>query len=217
LRANVSMGTSFRAPTFNELYFPRFGVPTNKPEEGKNAEAGLYYDDGKSQLNAVFYHNRITNLIVNTVPCPIMPAAYPFGCAYNVNKALLTGITLGASTRLGDFVVRGSLDLQDPRDETTNKRLARRAKQHGSLALEYGPGAIKAGVETVFSGKRFDTAANTTVLGGYTLLNLYASYDFARDWSLFARWNNVFDKNYELARTYTTAGSNLFVGVRYGM
>ena len=63
---------------------------------------------------------------------------------------------------------------------------------------------------------RFDDAANETPLPGYALLNLYGSYDLAQDWSLFGRWNNALNKDYELAKNYATAGSNLFVGVRYG-
>lgn len=217
LRANAGAGTSFRAPTFNELYFPEYGLASNQPEKGRNAEIGLYYDDGKSQFSAAYYRNRITELIVSTWPCPVTPAAYPFGCAYNVNKALLTGLSLGAGTTLGSVTLRGSLDLQDPQDETTGRRLARRAKRHGTLSAGYGAGATQAGAEVVFSSQRFDDAANRNSLGGYGLLNLYASHDFAPNWSLFGRWNNVLDKDYELARNYATAGSNLFVGVRYGM
>lgn len=218
LRANASAGTSFRAPTFNELYFPQFGLASNQPEKGRNAEIGLYYDDGKSQLTAVYFRNRFTDLLVNTNPCPGQSVAnFPFGCAYNVNQALLTGLSLGGNTKLGDFTVRGSLDFQDPRDETADKMLVRRAKQHGSLALEYSAGAITAGAESEFSAKRFENTANTITIGGYGLFNLYASYALSKDWSLFGRWNNVFDKNYELAKNYATPGSNVFIGVRYGM
>ena len=217
LRINASAGTSFRAPTFNELYYPGFGIPTNRPEKGRNAEAGVYYDNGKAQLSAVVYRNRVTDLIINTEVCPVDQATHPFGCAYNVNKALLTGVTLGASTSIGNYVARASLDMQDPRDETTDRTLARRARQHGTVGLDYVAGPLHAGGEVVFSGKRYDDPANTNVLGGYALLNLSASYDFAPNWSLFGRWNNVLDKNYELVGNYATAGSNLFVGVRYGI
>lgn len=217
LRANASFGTSFRAPTFNELYFPSFGVPSNKPEKGRNTEAGLYYDDGVTQATAVVYRNRLTDLLVTAAACPVDPASHPFGCAYNVDRALLTGITLGASTRAGDFTIRGTLDLQDPRDETTDKLLTRRARQHATVALDYHAGPLQAGAELALSGKRYDDVANRNVLGGYGLLNLYASYAITRDWSAFARWNNVTDKNYELARNYATAGSNGFIGIRYAM
>lgn len=221
LRVNASAGTSFRAPTFNELYYKFsstnfYGIETNRPEHGKNAEIGMYYDDGKSQLSAVYYRNAVRDMLVFTNPCPVSPATHTFGCAYNVNNALLTGLSLGAKTTKGNLTVRGTLDLQDPRDETADRLFARRARQHGAVAVEYAAGAIKTGAEMVFSGKRFDDSSNKIVLGGYTLLNLYGSYDLARDWSLFARWDNVMNKDYELAGSYATPGSSLFVGVRYG-
>lgn len=217
LRANASVGTSFRAPTFNELYFPGFGVATNKPEKGRNAEIGLYYDDGSAQYSAVYYRNRLSDLLVNATICPVDPALHPFGCSYNVNKAMLSGLSLGANRTMGNFTLRGSLDVQDPKDETTGRQLVRRAKKHGTLALEHLAGAITTGGEFLFSGERFDDTNNRNRLGGYGLLNLYASYDLAKNWTVFGRWNNVLDKKYELARNYNTAESNLFVGVRYAM
>ncbi|HYC42577.1 MAG TPA: TonB-dependent receptor [Noviherbaspirillum sp.] len=217
LRVNASAGTSFRAPTFNELYFPRFGIPTLEPEKGRNAEVGLYYEDGTSQYSAVYYRNRLTNLLVYTPVCPVTPAAFPLGCTYNVNEAMLTGLTLGASTSMGRFTLRGSLDLQDHKDETTGRRLARRAKKHGTVGVDYKAGEWTTGGELVFSGDRFDDATNRNRLGGYGLLNLHASYDLSKNLSLFGRWNNVLDKEYELTRLYNTAGSNVFVGLRYAM
>jgi vitamin B12 transporter len=216
LRATASYGTSFRAPTYNELYYPSFGNPANKPELGKNAEIGLRYDNGVNALSASYYHNRLTDLLINTTPCPFGVANYAFGCAYNVNHALLEGVTLSAATQLVGINLAASIDLQDPKDETSNKRLARRAKKHGNLTADYGIGALKAGVELELSGDRFDDAANKNRLGGYGLVNLYATYAITRDWSALVRWNNVGDKQYDLARNYATPGSKVFAGVRYG-
>lgn len=217
LRANAGVSSSFRAPTFNELYYPSFGVASNKPEQGKNIEAGLYYEDGTSQASLVYFHNRIRDLLVTAAVCPVELASHPFGCAYNVDKALLTGVSVGGSTRLDRLTLRGSLDWQDPREETTDKLLTRRARQHASFGLDYEQGALRTGVEWLLSGKRYDDVANKNVLPGYGLLNVYADYDVARNWSLFGRLNNVTDKVYELARNYATARSNLFVGIRYAM
>lgn len=217
LRANASFGTSFRAPAFNELYYPGFGLAGNRAERGKNAEIGLQYDDRRSQLSATYFRNRVSDLLVYVPTCPVEQSTHEYGCAYNVNKALLTGLSLGAASGFGPYTVRASVDLQDPRDETADKRLARRARQHASIALEYHAGAIKAGVETLMSGSRFDDAANLNRLGGYGLLNLYGSYALGANWSLFGRWNNALNKEYELAKNFATAGSNLFVGIRYGL
>lgn len=216
LKVDAGYGTSFRAPTFFELYYPNYGVATLKPEQGRNLEAGIAYASGASTLSARVYRNRVSDLIVNAFPCPVSPDTHAFGCAYNVNEALLTGVTLGASTRFGPYTLRGSLDLQNPHDDTTGKLLVRRARQHGSVALEYASGKFAGGVETQFSGKRYDDAENTVQLGGYALLNLHASYAISRDWSAFARWNNVLGKDYALVDGYNTPGSNVFVGLRYG-
>ena len=58
-------------------------------------------------------------------------------------------------------------------------------------------------------------AANTRRMGGYALVNLTADYALGRGWTLFARLNNAFDKRYELAADYNTAGANVFAGIRY--
>ena len=54
-------------------------------------------------------------------------------------------------------------------------------------------------------------------MGGYALLNLYTSYQLEKNISLFGRWNNVLNKDYQLSYGYNTPGSNVFVGLRYAM
>ncbi len=205
-RINASYGTSFRAPTFNELYYPNYGSLDVKPEHGRNAEIGTVYDDGTSHFNASVYHNRVTDLIVYDSICY---------CAKNVDDALLEGLTLGGSTRFGNFTARASADFQDPHDQTTHTLLARRAKQHASLGLDYRQGNYVVGVDSVISGKRYDDSANTQVMGGYSVWNLHASVDLGSDLSMVARWNNVLNKDYELAYGYNTPGSNFYLGLRY--
>lgn len=216
LRLNASYGTSFRAPNFNELYYPGYGIATNKPEQAKNAEAGIYFDDSIFALSAVYYQNKARDLLVSTNVCPVEQATHPYGCAYNVNKATMSGLTIGASALIADITLRGSFDLQNPVDDGTGKRLARRAKQHGNLSADYSLGKTKLSVETVFSGDRFDDVANKKRLPGYALLNLVASFEVATNVTAITRWNNVLNKDYELAKNYATAGSNVFVGLNYG-
>lgn len=214
LRANASVGTSFRAPTFNELYYPGYGLDTNRPEKGRNREVGLRYDGNGYQVDATYFHNRLTDMLITATPCP---EGQSFSCAYNVNEALLEGFSLAASTRFMGVDLRGSLDWQDPRDETTGKQLARRAKKHASFGADYTVGTLKTGAELVLSGERFDNASNTTRLGGYGLLNLHSTWQFTPDWSLLLRVNNVADKNYETARFYGTSGRTWFAALRYGI
>ncbi len=214
LRATASAGTSFRAPTFNELYYPGYGNPANKPEKGRNLEAGLRYDRARVQFDAIYYRNRVTDLIATARPCP---TSLTGSCAYNIADATLEGVTVGARARLWKLNLRASLDWQDPRDNSTGKQLARRARRHGSFGADTVLGTVKAGAELLVSGERFDDAANARTLGGYGLLNLYAIWRVTPDVSLLVRADNVTDKHYELARNYGTAGRTWYAALRYGM
>lgn len=213
-RATASAGTAFRAPTFNDLYFPSFDNPTLTPEKAKNVEAGLHYDGARFEASAVYYRNRVEDLIAFSGVCPL--AGRPFGCPVNINRALLEGVSMSARARLSQaWSVRGTLDIADPQDRATGRVLPRRAKQFGSASVDYSLGALRLSTEVIAAGRRFDNVANTQRMAGYAIWNVLASYRLNRQWSLFARWNNVFDKEYELATNFATPGSNVFVGVRY--
>lgn len=213
-RANVNYGTGFKAPSFYDLYYPGYGVTTLQPEKSKNTEAGLHYEGGAYDVHLVAYSNSITNLIQYTSSgCP---TGYSFGCASNVATAKITGLSLGTVARVGNFNLKASFDQQNPIDQNTGYVLAKRAKQFGNLGAEYRAKQVAAGLEGTFQASRNDFG-NSNTMSGYGIFNAYASYDFAKDWSLFGRWNNMTNKNYQLSYGYVTPGSNVFVGVRYAM
>ena len=210
-RASASAGTAFRAPTLYQR-FSEYGVPTLVPESSRNVELGLRWSRSDSSVGLVAYRSKVDNLIsfVGAGTC-----VSPFGCYANTARAEYSGATLSASQMVGDVNLGASLDLQNPRDLSTGKQLARRARQHGTLTADTRAGAWQLGAEAQFSGQRFDDAANTRPLGGYSLLNLSASTPLAKDWTLLARVDNLADKRYELARTYATVGRSFYVGVKW--
>ncbi len=215
-RANASFGTAFAAPTFNQLYTPPTTTfrsnPELKPEESNNKELGLYYDNGSHKLGAVYYYNKVDDLIVNTrVRIGSITPQVPI----NVNQAVLKGLTLTYQCSLAGLQLRASADLQRPQDEATGNLLPRRAKEHGNLALSksWGPWALGSEIEA--SGSRYNDAANLIPISGYALVNLYTNFKINNDWSLNARINNLLDKKYELITDYGTYGTNLLVTLRY--
>lgn len=213
LRANVNYGTGFKAPSFYDLYYPNYGIATLKPEKSKNTEAGIHYETLPYDIHLVVYNNSITNLIqYTTTGCPTGFT----GCSSNVASAKISGVSLGGTSRVGDFSLKGSFDQQNPIDQSTGYVLAKRAKQFGNVGVEYKKNTVAVGAEGTFQANRTDYS-NTGNMGGYGIANLYGSYDFEKDWSLFARWNNIFNKSYQLNYGYVTPGSNVFVGVRYAM
>ena len=208
-RVTISAGTAFKAPTFNDLYFPGFSNPDLLPEKSRNVEAGLYYSGGDQQARVVIYRNRVTDLIV-------FVCDENFNCApQNVASATLEGITIGYEKSWDEVTLKTSVDFQRPEDDATGALLPRRARRHAALVLARTFGPWRFGVEETASSARYDDPDNRRRMGGYALTNLTLEYEVAKAWTLFARLNNVFDKSYELSADYNTPGANIFAGVRF--
>ena len=211
-RVTASAGTSFRAPTLYQEY-SEYGVAGLQPEEGRNYELGLRYAEGDTTASVVAYRNRVTNLIgfdYDSTAC-----VSSFGCYGNTGRAQYEGVTLAASQRFGDVSLRGSVDWQDPRDLETDLLLVQRARNYGTLGVDWRLGSWLLGAEVQASAQRYANAANTQVLAGYGLLNLSASTSFGRDLTLIARLDNATDKDYQLVRGYATAGRTFYVGLKW--
>ncbi len=212
-RITAGGSTGFKAPSFNDLYYPGFSNPHLVPETSRNVEAGVYWTaangDARWEARAIGYRNRVDELIV-------FQCDANFNCLpQNVAAATLEGLTLGLDLAWRDTRVKASLDLQDPTDDATGNRLPRRAKRHGALAVLRTVGAVQVGVEFVASSPRYDDAENTRRMGGYGIVNLSAEWPFAKGFTLVVRGNNVFDKNYQLAADYATGGATFFAGLRW--
>ncbi len=59
----LSYGRAFRAPTFNDLYWPDGGNKDLKPEKGRSLEAGLFSTGGRVSSQIFLYHRKVRNLI----------------------------------------------------------------------------------------------------------------------------------------------------------
>ncbi|MDR3159056.1 MAG: TonB-dependent receptor [Zoogloeaceae bacterium] len=221
LRAHIGYGTAFRAPTVIDLFRPGWGGnPDLKPEEAKNSEAGLTWERGAHRASAIYYNNRVENLIAYT--CDAL-----WNCKNeNVNKALLEGVTLAYAGQFGAWRLEAVYDWLNAENRSKDangvgyERLARRARDKATLNLTRAWGKLETGMEIIGVGRRYDrnylkTAADKEELGGYGLTNLTARYALGKNLALEARLNNLFDKQYETARYYGTDGFNAFIGLRY--
>lgn len=215
-RATASAGTSFRAPTLFQR-FSVYGVPSLKPESGRNLEVGLRYLHQNTRYGVVAYRNTVSDLIdyvSGPGPCANGLGDWA-GCYANTARARFSGVTLQAARRVGDFNLSASLDLQSPRNLDTGKRLVRRAKRHASLTVDTRSGEWQGGAEWKLSGERYNDVANTQPLGGYGLVNLFASRPLGNDWSLLLRVDNVGGKDYQTIRGYATAGRTFYAGLKW--
>jgi vitamin B12 transporter len=213
-RLRALAGTTFRAPSFNELAFPGYGVPTLQPERGRSIEVGLSWQDGSSDASATLYRNRVHDLIAfesDRSFCPADPS-YDFGCARNVARARLQGATLAAATKQGAWALRAQLDFLDATDSATGQRLPRRAAHQESVDASVDLGAWNLGATLLAVGARPDLGKR---LAAYQTVDLRAHWRVAPSWRVEVKLLNATDRAIEPARDYAAPGRQAWVGLRY--
>lgn len=203
----ASYGTSFVAPTFNQLYFPGFGNPALQPEEGKHAELSARWTSGRHSVRATWFDSRIRGFITSGF-APL-----------NIPRTRIDGVTLAWDGRWKQWQIGASLDHLDPRNDTTGanfgKRLPRRARLAARAHADWIVGDWSLGATWAAFSDRFDDAANRLPLPGYGTVDLRADWRLTREWTLGARLNNAGDKAFETAFGYNQPGREFFLTARY--
>ncbi|MCO5099627.1 MAG: TonB-dependent receptor [Burkholderiaceae bacterium] len=210
----ASYGTAFRAPTFDDLYYlPPFGNPTLHPEKSRGVDAALEYQAGSTLLRATAFASRIDDAI------ELDPDFTP----RNLSTARARGLTLDARRPIGRWALRASVTVQHTEGERSDpiegrvvsSPLARRAPRYGSIGVERHEARWRAGIESVTQARRVDTQGAR--MGGYAFVDLWAGRALARDWELFARLSNAFDRDFETVAGYRSPPRTLYVELRYAM
>ena len=216
LTLTAAYGTAYRAPTFNDLYYPLTngmeGNPDIQPEESESYELGIRGSHGWGEWSVNAYENQIEDLIVWAGSRPMRPE--------NVDVARIRGIETSVATVLAGWDVAANLTFMDPQDRSKANHghlLQRRAKRQFNLDLDRQFGAIGLGASLYAASERFDKASNleSTRMPGYALVDLRSEYRFDEAWRLQVKLANLFDRDYETAQTYEQPGRAVYFTVRY--
>ncbi len=214
-RLTANAGTGFKAPTFNDLYYPcsPWGCYNNaelEPEKSKSLNIGIaqYADAWNWTFNA--YETRIDQLIA--LDSTFTP--------YNIAEARIRGAELTGYLSLAGFDINAQASFTDPRDHiasapTYDNLLPRRARTSGRLDVDKSFGPLRLGVTAAGSGHRFDDAANSVRLAGYGTMDVRVEYAINDAWSLQAKAANVFDREYETVAWYNQPGREYQLTLRY--
>ncbi len=215
LRVMASWGSAFKAPSFNELYYPfNFGNPDLKPEQSDSYELGIAGVHAAFTWSLNAYQTRIDDLIgldfSNLPPIPYQ---------VNVDQARIRGLEALVSTRLAGWDVAANVSALDPENRSNGanrgNQLPRRAKLMARLDLDRSRGAWRVGTTVYGEGQRYDDLANTHSLGSYLTLDLRAAYSLGANWTLEGKLANLLNKDYRTARLFNEDGRNVMFTVRY--
>ena len=215
-RATASASTGFRVPSLFQR-FSVYGDPALAPEESLNKEIGLRWAEQGNQFGVTLYHNKLKNLVSYQKG---LGGCGMSSCYVNVDRALLQGITISGAYRTGILKWYGSVDFQNPKREATESKAAhmleRRSRRFATLGVDAAVQGWNLGAEMQTASRRYNNIEDKKMtLAGYTLFNLSASRQIAKDFTLTARVDDLMDKDYTLADGYATAGRTLWVGLKW--
>ena len=186
----LTYSEGFRAPTFNDLYYPDFSNPDLKPETSKSYELQWRSQlSENSRLEASLYRTDLQDAIIfgsNSRP-------------ENVASARINGFEAALKQELFGWQSNLGVAIIDPRDRDTGHTLARRARRTLSLDLDRQFDRLGLGASWQAVSSSYDDVNNQQSLAGYALLGLRSSWELNREIQLELKVDNLLDKGYSRA------------------
>ena len=209
LRAYVSYGTAYTAPSFVDLYSPFGANPNLEPEESKSYEIGLSGSHFNTNWSLAIYQTHINDFI----------SLDSFFIPQNISKARIRGAEFTAQKQIVGIEFDSQLTLAEPenRSSVTNEGnvLARRAEHSFTLNGYKSFGCYSLATKIYTVGRRFDDSANSRRLAPYTTVDLVGNYKVIRNLHLQLKIANLFNQEYEEVSGYNTDGANFLMSLHY--
>jgi len=213
IRLRGLVSRSFRAPTFNDLYWPdegwSKGNPGLKPEKGLTREVGVEADIGeKLSCGLTYYRSDYDDLINWAEESGVwMPS--------NIGSAVIHGIEFESRVKLGDALSLSSgYAFLRAKDEDTHKYLNYQPKHKLDLSLAYRKNGFSCCLKGQFTDKRFHDAANTVKVKRFFTLGFDLSKRFNSKVTCFFSIDNLLGRSYEVVRSYPMPGFSLTSGLK---
>jgi len=231
LRITASYGKAFKAPTVNDLFWPNSsdiflgttyisqGNPNINPEKSSTSEIGLHKMIGqKGSLSANLYHTKINNLIDWTTT---QTGANEYtSMPSNTDNVTINGLDLASSWLMNDWNLAATATLLDAKDDVRDQQLDRRPIRTVTFTGSRSFGNHDIFTELVTASKRLDRNGSAE-LRGYGVMNVNYQYNIKKNMAATARIENLFDKEYVLATSFSgdwnTLDRSVFISLQYKM
>ena len=179
---------SYRAPALEELYFygPHAGTrafdvgdSTLAAETGLGFDASLRHRQGAVQGEVNFFLYDFANFIFPFSTGEMMDGFQVI--EFTQLDARYVGAEAELSVAMHDTTrLKAGMDFVDARSVETNTPLPRIPPLRGKFGLELSKGGFRVEPELVIAGAQNDTFVGETRTAGYAVVNLAASYTYAR-------------------------------------
>jgi len=189
----LTYSEGFRAPTFNDLYYPdtKYSNPNLQPETSKSYELQWRSQlTDSTQLEASLYRTDLSDAI-------ILDSS---GKPQNVASARIHGFEAALKQELFGWQSNIGISIIDPRDRDSGHTLARRARRTLSLDLDRQFDRVGVGASWQAISRSYDDENNRNRLGGYALLGLRGSWAINHEASVSLKVDNLMDRRYTRAR-----------------
>ncbi len=206
-RVRASYGTGFRAPTFNDLYFPGFGNPDLRPETstGWDIGVGQTWNNERFSFDLAYFDNEFQDLIGFSSDF----------MAININAASSQGIEASFGWLIDDHRRWDSTyTWTDTEDAATGLQLARRPKHRFTTTYFLQPTVNWQGTLTLLVvADRIDSDGST--MDDYERLDLNIAYTIREGLKMGLRFLNLLDQEYEEINGFTTPGRQVALTMGY--
>ena len=213
-----SYSTGFKAPTLFQLFgssvssFGAFrGNPNLLPENSRTWEAGVEQSLWGDRIRAgvTFFDTQVKNLIQTNAT---------FTSNVNIGKVDFYGVETFVRVRPTDNVtVTLNYSYTVAKNRATGGDLLRRPRNKASIDLGYRPiKGLVLSAAAVYVGSRPDIDAISFARvrqSGFFTTNLAAAYDITNNFRIFARVENLFDRDYEDPNGFEQPGIGAFGGL----
>ena len=215
-----SVSTGYKAPGIFQLFDVYSGNKELQPEESKNYEAGLSFQDKIFGMRGVFFNRNISNAIdYNYI-------TYRY---FNYVKQKVNGIELEVNLKPVRFLTfNANYTFLSPRETAQNRTtnqdtvtylyLLRRPNNSVNATIGVQPAkAFYFSVSGKYVSRRYDVGGYLQpdhLLNSYFLLGAYAEYNMSNKARLFADAQNLFNKTFYDVNGYNSLPFTLNAGVK---
>lgn len=225
IRGNI--GKVFRAPTYNDLYWPADswtqGNPNLKPEKGITYDFGFivqFAGLGSWSIESTYFASKLDNLILWA------SNASWIWTPQNVSKADITGLESKIGWKGFDNHVElqasyTNMSAKDDSDDpaTSGKYLIYRPKDKFDFIANFNYGIATLNLYYNYVGKRFHDSGNTIEMDSYSIISANIGVTpklFGNDINLRLEVNNLGDKEYQASKGSPVPGREIrfSVGVK---